>query len=250
MTSKPVVGLQLWTLRELCERDFWGALEKIAQVGFRWIEPYTYYGIDAHELGRVLKDLGLGVVSSHVDLDSLENNLNRVMDQHDQLGCHTLICPWLEEDRRQGKDAFEKVGRSLQKIGAKLRQKGFTLLYHNHDFEFTMASDPDGLQRILTEAGSDNLGAQLDVYWASHTGRDPVEYMKGLGARLQSVHLKDRAAEGGFAPVGHGVIDMAAVIATGREMGVKSFIVEQDEHKLPPFESLKMSLEFLQGQGL
>ena len=250
--KKIAVGVQLWTLREECQRDIWGTLEKIAQVGYRWIEPYTLYGIDAHEFSRVLKDMGLRVVSSHVDFDALVNSLDRVIADHEELECHTLICPWLDESRRQGSDAFEKVGRILNGIGSKLRTRGYSLLYHNHDFEFTLARDPDGFQRILAQADPRNLGAQLDAYWVSHAGFNPIEYLRGVAGRVRSIHLKDGdPAAGTFTPVGQGKLDIGSLVSAGRELGVQTFIVEQDIHnKLTAIESIRLSLDYLREQGL
>ncbi|MBI1784459.1 sugar phosphate isomerase/epimerase [Candidatus Sumerlaeota bacterium] len=250
--EKIAVGVQLWTLREECQRDIWGTLEKIAQVGYRWIEPYSLYGIDAHEFARVLKDMGLKVVSSHVDFDALVNGLDRVMADHEELECHTIVCPWLDESRRAGPEAFEKVGRTLHTIGGKLRTRGYVFLYHNHDFEFKLASNPDGLQRILGQGDPRNLAIQLDTYWVSHAGFNPVDYLKGIAGRVRSIHLKDgNPAEGTFAPVGQGKLDMPSIIAAGRELGVRNFIVEQDIHyKMTAIESIRLSLEYLREQGL
>lgn len=243
----PAIGLQLWTLREECQRDFPAALEGIARAGYRCIEPYDFYGMRAQELKRILDSLGLRVISSHVPIDLLEGDLSRVMDDHDSLECKMLVCPWLEEARRRAPEDFDRVGESLDGIGARLRARGFTLSYHNHEFEFTQAKDPDGLQRILRRAAPENLGAQLDVYWASFAGHDPVAYMRGLGARLHSVHLKDGyPAKGTFTPVGSGEIDMRAVAKAGTELGARAFIVEQDEHEGDQFESIARSLEFLE----
>ncbi len=244
------IGLQLWTLREECAKDFFGTLQGVAQAGYRWIEPFAFYGVSAEELTRRLRQMGLGVISSHVALEDLESNLDRVMRDHETLGCRAIVCPWLDEKRREGSNAFEKIGAILNRIGEQLRPRGFSLAYHNHDFEFTQESGTNGLERILSQAEPQNLSAQLDTYWARHAGLDPVQLIRQLGSRLSSIHLKDRdPADGEFAPVGHGSLDMPAILEAGREAGVRSLIVEQDECKRPPMEEIKRSLDFLRSQG-
>jgi len=249
MTSVPI-GLQLYTVRDDCERDFFGTLEEIAKIGYRWIEPFTFHGVEPEDLERVLKKLSLGVISSHVELDRLESDLEGVMRDHEILGCRSIVCPWLDEDRREGSDAFEKIGSILNGIGERLRARGFSLSYHNHDFEFAV-SNPDGLQRILSQADPQNLSSQLDTYWVHFAGFDPVQYIRQLGPRLSSIHLKDQdPADGKFSPIGSGTLDMPSIIRASQELGVKAFIVEQDYHKLLPLQSVKKSLEFLRSQGL
>jgi len=230
--SKQPLGLQLWTVRELCEENFFGTLDKIAAVGYRAVEPYEFYGADVRELARVLSDHGLAVPSSHVALDRLEEDLEKVMDEHEALGCELIVCPWLDEERRKDPQVFEKVGRTLAGVAEKLTARGFSLAYHNHDFEFTMARDPDGLERVLASGGKD-VGSQLDVYWVAFGGVDPVDYIKGLGPRLRSVHLKDGdLTETGFTPVGRGKLDIAAIIAAARGLGVESFVETLPIHDL------------------
>lgn len=245
------VAVQLWTLRQECQRDFFGTLEAIARAGYRWIEPYDFYGTDVDALAARLKELGLGVISSHVSLDRLEGDLELVMRDHAVLGCTQIICPWLDEERRKGPEAFEKVGRSLNEIGAKLLARGFNLAYHNHDFEFTKIAYPDGVMRILSRSLPVNLSAQLDAYWISFAGLDPVAYMQRLGSRLHSLHLKDGdPRRETFSPVGKGKLDMPAIIAAGLELGVKAFVVEQDECAPSPIEAIGESLKYLRSQGL
>lgn len=245
------MGVQLYTLRRECADDFLGTLEAVASVGYRWVELFGFFDVAPCDLILRMKDLGIGAISSHVSLDLLESDLEATIEAHKEIECTDIVCPWLEEERRRGPEAFEKVGRTLDAIGRKLNARGFRLSYHNHDFEFGEGRVPDGLQQILGEASAENLSVQPDVYWLSHAGLDPVDYVRRLGSRVKLIHLKDgRPGQGTFTPVGRGEIDMAKIIGVGRELGVKAFIVEQDECELPPLESIAVSLDFLRKQGL
>ncbi len=173
------------------------------------------------------------------------------MSDHEALECRTIVCPWLDESERKSPEDFDRIGKILNGIGTKLRTRGFRFLYHNHDFEFTVAQNPDGLARILAQTDPRNLSAQLDVYWAYSTGHDPVKMIGELGPRLASLHLKDgRPAEQIFTPVGQGALDFPAILKAGIERGVLSFIVEQDTHASTPTESVRQSLEYLRQLGL
>lgn len=248
--TEPAIALQLWTMRDLCQADFFGTLRRVAETGYRWIEPYDFYGANIGELARVMGDCGLGMMSSHVAIERLETELDRVMDEHEALGCRTIICPWLDEERRARPGVFESVGRFLGEIAPRLAECGFRVGYHNHDFEFTLAQNPDGLRRVLDQAPGVIL-AQLDTYWAQATGRDPAEYLETLAGRLVSVHLKDGfPARGEFTPTGSGEIDMPRVIAAARRLGAQSVVVEQDETQGDHWAAIRASLDFLRALGL
>lgn len=242
----PEIALQLWTVRDLCEADFAAAMRTVSEAGFSRIEPYDFYGLPAGRAAAILGDCGLSVISSHVSLDDLEADPARVMDFHEALGCRTIICPWLDEARREDPAVFEKTGDSLARIAPKFRERGFRFGYHNHEFEFNLVPPPDGIRRILSRAAPGDIEVQFDTYWATFCGRDPVEYMRGLGERLFSVHLKDGfPSEGTFTPTGSGALDMNAIIAEACRAGVASLVIEQDEHATSPADSIRRSLDFV-----
>ncbi len=245
------LALQLYTLRRACRADLTGTLRAVAEIGYRWVEPYEFFGLTARAFARLLERSGLRVASCHVGLDRLEGDLEGVLREQAAIGCRAIVCPWVEPSRRRGPGAFERLGRELNAVGRRLRGRGFRLLYHNHDFEFLAARRPDGLKRLLQAAAAANLAAQLDTYWLAHAGLDPVGYLRRLGGRVRSVHLKDRARGGrGFAPVGQGDLDMPGIIAAARRAGVRDFVVEQDECRGDPLRAVAASLAYLRRLGL
>lgn len=252
MTSLIPISLQLYTVRDACERDYKGALEAVAAAGYRWIELFGgFYGMKPGELKRLLAGMGLGITSAHVDLEMLETELEQVMDEYEAVGCRTLVCPWLSEERRRQPDVFERLGAFLDDAGELLRARGMKLAYHNHDFEFTLAKDPDGLHQILTQCDPDNLSLEPDVYWLAYAGLDPADYMRRLGSRVILIHLKDgNLKKQTFSPLGEGDVDLPSVIEVGRELGVEAFVVEQDFHSGSPFDSIRASLEYLRLHGM
>lgn len=247
--NSPDVALQLWTIRDLCEAGFADAMREVSAAGYRYVEPYDFYGQPASRVAAILGDHGLGALSSHVSLDDLEADPARVMDFHEEIGCRTIICPWLDEQRRADPAVFEKTGDSLARMAPLFHERGFRFGYHNHEFEFNLLPPPDGIRRILSRADPGAISIQFDTYWAAFCGLDPVEYMRGLGDRLFSVHLKDgHPSEGKFTPTGSGSMNMRAIIRAARELNVASLVVEQDEHDGPPAESIRRSLDFVMGE--
>ncbi|MDQ0246403.1 sugar phosphate isomerase/epimerase [Bacillus fengqiuensis] len=71
--------------------------------------------------------------------------------------------------------------------------------------------------------------------WQSYKGRTPL------------VHLKDVTTDGGqfFAELGTGGVNIEGVLQQGEAASVQWWIVEQDECKRPPFESIEISIHYL-----
>ena len=79
--------------------------------------------------------------------------------------------------------------------------------------EFEKFDDQYALDILWEHADPAVVRAELDLYWVTRGGVDPVRYVKQLGERVQLVHLKDMEAgpEQRFAPVGTGTLDVPAL---------------------------------------
>lgn len=244
MSQKPV-GLQLYTLRNETAKDFRGTLTRVAEMGYQGVELAGNGGLSADEMLRVLEETGLKVYGSHVGLDQLERNLAEVISYHKKIGCEFLVCPWLPEDRRPDGHSYRRLGRMLTELGRACADAGLQLCYHNHDFEFHLFDGAYGLDLLFAAADARFVQAELDLYWVKYAGLDPVEYLKRLKGRCPLVHLKDMAADGGFTEVGEGTQDWPGIFAAAEAAGVRYYVVEQDDCRYPPLESVRISLENL-----
>src|SRR6476661_566937 len=121
-------ALQLYTVRDMTQRDFAGTMKKVADIGYKLVETAGYGNLKtAKEAKKALDDAGLKAVSGHFAIDLLESKLEQVLE------VDMVVCPFLPEDRRKDYQAVAKV---LDKAGLALHQYGVILGYHNHDFEF------------------------------------------------------------------------------------------------------------------
>ena len=139
MTNIPV-AVQMFTLRDECEKDFAGTLKKVADIGFDGVEFAGFYGLTAIEVKALLDELGLKAAASHVPLEELEYNLAGVIEAQKVLGSNYVVCPYLTPDRRNEND-YKALISFLDKAGEECRREGITLCYHNHDFELERLSD-------------------------------------------------------------------------------------------------------------
>jgi len=250
--AKVPVAVQMYTLRDLTSKDFVGTLEKVAAIGYAGVELAGTGGLSAAELKGVLARLKLAPAGAHVGIESFEGDLEKTMAYYSELGCKTLIVPWLSEDRRKGPDGWAKLGRFLEEVGGKLKARGLSLAYHNHDFEFQKVDGKYALD-VLFEAAPKNLKMELDLYWAKRGGEDPHAYAAKYSGRVTHLHVKDMAAgpDKHFAPVGTGVIDFSKIFAEASSWGVEWFVVEQDDcYGTPPLDAIATSFKNLQKAGV
>jgi sugar phosphate isomerase/epimerase len=241
------IALQMYTLRNEAVNDFKGTLDKVAQLGYEGVELAGYGDLTVKEIKQVLDDLGLKVASSHIALSELRADAAKIIDDQKELGSSFVVCPYLEPEERTEKDYFRLID-DLNEIGEKCADEGITLCYHNHEFELAALSNGrTALETILNETNPEWVKAEFDIYWLTFAGERPDEWLERYRDRSPLVHLKDMTSDGErfFAELGTGGVDLESVLEFGNRGSVEWWVVEQDETRNSPIESVKRSLEFL-----
>jgi len=245
------LGVQLYTVREQAEQDLGATLAHIAMIGYTEVETYwNVYTHPAKELRSMILSNGLTVPSGHFDYDGLESKL----DYAKELGVQYVICPMLPKDMWTSADGFKKAAAQFNKWGEQVHGMGMQFGFHNHNYEFRKFGNKTGFDILTTEADPKLVCLEMDCYWITQAGQDPVAMLKKYGSRIQLLHLKDRLqgyptsqvlgpeAEH-MTEVGNGTIDWKAVISTAEKTGVKHYFVERDNGSTPAFESLRISYD-------
>jgi sugar phosphate isomerase/epimerase len=245
------VALQMYTVRDDAARDFTGTLKLVAEMGYAGVELAGTGGLTAADLKRSLADLGLEVAGSHVALPQLEGELDAALDYYSELGAKHIACPWLPEDRRS-EEGYRRLADTLNNAGAKARERGIQLCYHNHDFEFKEYHGRTGFNILFGATDPELVKVELDTYWVQFAGTDPADLIRRFAGRIPLVHLKDMTGDESptFAEVGEGRMDFHAIFQACEESGgVAWYIVEQDKCARPPLESARISLDNLRKWG-
>lgn len=251
MATLPI-ALQLYTVRDYLEQDYVGTLRQVAEIGYTAIELSTPTVMTAAALKRVLTDLGLRAVASHIDFEDWESDPSRALAAAAELGCDYAICPVIPEERRGDATAYRALGALLSRAAASAREHGLRFAYHNHAFEFERLDGGHAYDVLMGAANADLVAAEFDVYWAQYGGVDPVASIHALGRRCRLIHMKDMSAdaERSFAEVGEGILDMEAIVAAGQEAGTEWYIVEQDvSPRRPSLEAARLSLQNMRARG-
>jgi len=248
--GKPVLGVQLYTVREALAADFVGTVRKVREAGYDAVELCGKAPMSNAELKEFLGDLKLRAAGVHVPIAELENNLPQWIAFAREVGVGSLVLPFLPEERRKTRDDWVRMAGVMDGIGAKCREAGVKFSYHNHSFEFVQFDGQYALDVLYENCSPKNVLCELDTYWIKHGGADPVSYIKKYARRCCILHLKDMAddAQRSFAEVGRGILDWKAIHATAAAGGVEWYCVEQDRCARDPFESIRISAEFVRKQ--
>lgn len=246
MNSRPI-ALQMYSLREESEKDFLGTLTKVSEMGYDGIEFAGYGGLPAEELRKVLDGLGLKAASSHIPLAALEQELEEIMDYQHALGSKNIVCPYLPPERRTDEDYYKLIP-ILNKIGEKCFREGINFSYHNHDFELVQLDNgKTALELLLEETNPLWVQTEFDVYWLTKAGEDPVKWIERYHNRTPLIHLKDMTTDGEkfFAELGTGGVKIDGVLQQGSKSNLEWWVIEQDQSRRTPLESVKISLDYL-----
>ena len=241
------IGLQLYSLREAAAKDFVGVLRTVADMGYAGVEFAGYGGLAAPQLKALLGDLGLEVAGSHVGFEQLDKDLDQVLDFNLAIGNHYIVCPAPPRELFGDSEAddWKAFGQKMSEIGAKVKERGLQLAYHNHAWEFKTFDGQYALDIFYANADPANIVAQIDLGWTFHAGVDPVTYLKKYKGRCPLVHVKDFKQDGPQTEVGTGDIDLAGIVAAAPEVGVKWYIIETEEYNMAPVDSVRVGLENL-----
>jgi len=255
------VGLQLYSIRDAMTADVPGTLKKVSDMGYINLELADYaegkfYGHAPKEFKKMVDDLGMVCFSSHSQVESANITMDKaklMAEAHAELGVKYCIKPWIEEPDRNV-ESYKKMIADCNEVGKIMKGVGIQFGYHNHNFEFL---NTDGVvpyyDIFLKEMDADLITMELDLFWASKAGQNPVEMFNKYPGRFQLLHFKDMKTnqppfftviKDDICSVGEGVIDFKKILAAKDIAGAKCIIVEDDNQgNGKPFEGIETSIK-------
>ena len=227
------IGIQLYTVRALMARDVRGTLEALREIGYAEVELAGLHRLATSEWKSMLDDLGLRAPASHVGLADLRARLSRVLEETQGIGAQWVVCPWIDAADRTP-EGYRRLAGEFNRVGEAAKDAGLGFAYHNHQFEFDdLGAGQRGYDILLAKCDPDLVAMELDLYWITAAGRDPLRYLTAHPGRFPMVHVKDRSADGRMVNVGRGTMDFGAVIARAGKAGIRHWFVEHDEPPAP-----------------
>ena len=247
------IGLQLSTLNAMAKADLAGTLKQIHAVGYQEVElTPVAYTLPPDQLRRVLAESRLKAPSGHFEY----TDLSRQFEYAKTLGLDWVVCPMLPKEQWTSIQGFRTAARQFNEWGKHAHDMGMRFAFHNHDYEFRRFGDVTGYDILIKETDPKLVFLELDCYWVTQAGFDPVDLLHQLGRRVRMLHIKDRkpgfpasndmsASSAHFTEVGTGGIDWPHIIAAARRLQIEHYFIEQDHIDGPPIESVRTSYNYL-----
>jgi sugar phosphate isomerase/epimerase len=256
------IALQLYTIRDAMATDVPGSLKKVSDTGYRYLELAGYadgkfYGMEPADFKKLVNDLGMEILSSHTQVEAQGitlDNAKKMAEDHAKLGVKYCIQPWVVPEARTTLASYHKMVADWNQVGKIMKETGIQFGYHNHNFEFaTVEGKVPYYDIFMVELDKDLVTMEIDLFWTTKAGQNPVEIFKKYPGRFQLFHMKDMFTKEApfyttdgvtdFAPVGAGVINFKEILAAKAIAGMKYMVVEQDSTKDGlPFNAIKTSI--------
>jgi sugar phosphate isomerase/epimerase len=253
--SKPVSGVQLFTLRDFCKTvpDLQTTLKRVADIGYTTVQVSGVAVTDDEAVAQAARDAGLEIAITHMSWESFENDLEGVIKRHKIFNCkHTAI--GMAPKRYFEPGGLELFIEDLRPIAKRLAEEGMDFSYHNHNNELVKHGNSTWLQTLYEKSGPEILKAEIDTYWIQAGGADPAKWVEFCADRMPVLHVKDmtiaKEREQRFAPVGEGNLNWERILSAAEKSNVKYLMVEQDRcFDDDPFDCIAKSYKNLKAMG-
>lgn len=245
------IAAQLYTVRAHCgnARDFAASLVRLRGIGYRAVQLSGLGPIPDDEIRAILRGEGMTCCATHEPPATILETPQLVVERLQRLGCRLTAYPYPQGIDFNDAAQIDRLVRQLDAAGAVLQAAGLTLGYHNHGIEFVHHRGRPVLEHVFNATNPRHLVAELDTYWVHYGGGDVAAWCDRLAGRLPFLHLKDYGFttdnKPEFREVGRGNLDWSRIIPVAERAGCEWFIVEQDTCAGDPFDSLRLSYDYL-----
>jgi sugar phosphate isomerase/epimerase len=240
---KPI-AVQMYSLREEVKKDLKNVLKRVADAGYKAVEPAGFYEMTAKDYKKLINSYGLEILSSHTPWTSLEN-INDVVETSKVFGLDIAAAGY-GPDNFKDMEVIKKTADTINQMVDKLAKSGIKLFLHNHAWEFERINGK--IKHHYIAEMCPNVLFEIDTYWASNFGAEnPAEQVKFFNDRAVLLHIKD----GGFVKgepntaVGSGKMDFPSVFNAANKKSIRAFVVEFDSCATDIFKAVEESYNYL-----
>jgi len=269
------LAVQLYTFRVELEKDVPGTLKKIKDLGFEYVEGFDepYIVGDPAAFKSQLDAAGLRMIALHWNnLNDWRKDPTVIMETARKLGAHYTGIAWLKASRADTVtlDLVNEAADILTKACPQAAAMGLQLYYHIHGYELQPIDDQKTFfDSFVSRIDYNCVRLQMDVFWVTFAGQDPVKFMDKYRDGVELLHVKnmaDHVSTGVFTgadfmppqmpannwvPLGKSKkIDYKSVFQKAREIGVKWYILEMDKFDGDVFAAVDSSLAYIRKEKL
>ena len=248
-SHEPKVGAQLIIYGRRAMDDLPGVLQEARETGYAGVETGNLFSRSSRsEVEEMFGKAGLAVTGCHAgfgeiaDMDKVEEALAflKAMD------ARYLMCSGVG-DLKEGLAAYDKACDVFERVGRRCNEEGVAFCYHNHAWEFDAIDGKVPMHYLCDRTDPMLVKLCIDVYWVHVGGDDPATFIRRYADRAAYFHFKD-GRKGVFSELGRGEVDFDSLMPEVRAVSPEWIVYEQDMTDLEPFESMRVSREFMKSR--
>jgi len=251
-------GIQLYSLRNQFKENIEHSLKTISDWGIKTIEGGDTYGMEENQFRALLDKYELNPISIGASYEDLRDHPMEVAQKALRYGARFVMCSWIPHDgNRFDIENTKAAVKIFNQAGAVLKREGITLAYHAHGYEFRPYEYVTLFDYMAQNAK--NFSLEMDVFWITHGGEDPVALMEKYPDFVVMLHLKDmeKGVKGNNTGgedvetnvvLGQGQIDIEGVVRKAHEQGVRYMFIEDESSRV--IDQVPKSLSFLNSISL
>ncbi len=244
------LGIASYSVKGL-ETDIEGSFKALAADGYVTMEISNYdansgkvAGYAPADYAALASKYGLTIVSSHArakfDVKDPEGTLTawgKIFDDHKLMGCKCVVLPmniWAGNT-----DTLNMQCNLMNSIGDEAIKRGIKFGYHNHSIEFATVGNTGQFYEdfLIQHTDPAKVFFEMDVYWTTVGGQDPVAYLKKYPTRIQALHIKDDYVIGAS-----GKINYEPIFKQFYQNGQQMWFVEIEDKMTPEQHAQSMAM--------
>jgi sugar phosphate isomerase/epimerase len=213
----PKLGVQLFSLPRVMERDFRAGIAMLAGMGYKEVELYGpfpfsapeaiagwnavtpqlgfsgsgFFGQTPAQVRAVLDEHGMTAPSVHTDWATLQTGMGRLAEAAHTVGYTYVGLPSIPDALRTNLDAYKRMADAFNRVGAEAKRLGLKFAYHNHGYGLVPMEGQIPLQVLLANTDPSTVFFEMDIYWTVSGGADPVALLQANPGRYHLMHVKD-----------------------------------------------------------
>jgi len=248
--NKPRIGVQLYSIRELCKKDLVGTLKAAKEIGFAGVEFAGYHGKSAKELRKILDDIGLVACGTHTGLDTVNpQNIAKTIEFNQEIGNKFLMVPGM---KAVTKEDWLARAKEFNVAAATAKAAGMYVGYHNHQHEFKTKFDGECVWETFFKNTSADVCIQMDVGHVVSAGEDPIKWLKMFPKRSLTLHAKETYPGSGILgqpAAGKVGVKWDEVFAETDAQNVTAWYIVESESNASSLDSVRGCFDFLKAKG-
>lgn len=249
---KHSLALQTWTVRDELMGNAEETLQRVADLGFVWLEEAGTGNRSPEEFSRLCSQCGLQIMGYHAPslaYEPMEELLSDILRVCEVYNANYVTVAYPPDESRTTQGYADYAARTY-KAAQLLQKHGVSLCFHCYDHDLRALEDngahKTGFDMILEGTPDGELGFELDTYFV-RKAELPLEFIfTKCAGRCRLIHLDDIAVDGKHAPLGKGLIQWSDFLTMVHKVNSPEFLII--EHLAEdPLRWISESVEYIIG---